>query len=53
MDLIESAGLFIYPLLLCSFVALMITLERCIALRPSRVIPRAMLRPLYVGTSAN
>jgi biopolymer transport protein ExbB len=49
MDLIESAGLFIYPLLLCSFVALMITLERCIALRPSRVIPRAMLEAFIRG----
>lgn len=39
MDLIENAGIFIYPLVLCSFVAVFITLERLFALRPSRVMP--------------
>jgi biopolymer transport protein ExbB len=39
MDLIENAGIFIYPLALCSFVAVFITLERLIALRPSKVMP--------------
>lgn len=52
MDLIESAGFFIYPLLLCSFVALLITLERCMALRPSRVIPRAMLDAFIRGDAS-
>lgn len=39
MDLLENAGIFIYPLALCSFVAVFITIERLIALRPSRVMP--------------
>lgn len=39
MDLIENAGIFIYPLAICSFIAVFITIERFIALRASKVIP--------------
>ncbi len=38
-DLIEACGIFIYPLGLCSIIALYIALERLIALRPGKVIP--------------
>lgn len=39
MDIINNAGIFIYPLAFCSIVAVFITIERLIALRPSRVMP--------------
>lgn len=39
MDLIENAGIFIYPLAICSFIAVFITIERFIALRAGKVIP--------------
>lgn len=38
--LIEDAGVFAWPLLLCSVLALIIILERAVALRASRVIPK-------------
>ena len=37
MDIFTHAGIFIYPLALCSAVAVSVTFERLIALRPSRV----------------
>ncbi|MFA5257142.1 MAG: MotA/TolQ/ExbB proton channel family protein [Opitutales bacterium] len=38
-DLIEASGIFIYPLGLCSLLAVFIVLERIMSLRTSRVIP--------------
>lgn len=37
--IIEGAGIFIWPLGLCSVLAVFIIVERLVALRPSRVIP--------------
>ena len=39
MDLLINAGVFLYPLALCSIVAVAITIERLLALRNSRVMP--------------
>lgn len=39
VDIIEGAGLFIYPLGLCSLAAVFIIVERAFALRRSRVVP--------------
>ena len=49
MDIFTHAGIFIYPLALCSFVAVFITFERLIALRPSRIVPRAMVEAFVSG----
>lgn len=50
MDFIlQGAGLFIYPLGLCSFVALFVIIERLFALRESRVIPRRAAEALLSG----
>jgi biopolymer transport protein ExbB len=53
MDIFTHAGIFIYPLALCSFVAVFITFERLIALRPSRVVPRAMVEGFVAGRLDN
>lgn len=39
MSIIESAGIFIYPLALCYIIATYLILERLIALRKRRVLP--------------
>lgn len=44
MDLITNAGIFAYPLVVFSFIAVFITVERLIALRNSSVIPREMVQ---------
>jgi len=49
MDIFTHAGIFIYPLALCSAVAVFITFERLIALRPSRVMPAAMVDAFVSG----
>ena len=38
-SLIEAAGIFIYPLALCAFLAAFIIFERLFALRTSKIIP--------------
>jgi biopolymer transport protein ExbB len=43
LDFIDKAGPLIYPLLLCSFVAAAITIERIISLRRSRILPREII----------
>jgi biopolymer transport protein ExbB len=43
MDLLNNAGVFLYPLALCSFVAVAIMIERLLALRNSRVMPNHMV----------
>lgn len=47
MNLLEGAGIFIYPLSLCSFLAVFIMLERWFALRRSSVFP------CYIDDSLN
>ena len=49
MDIFTHAGIFIYPLALCSAVAVFITFERLIALRPSRVMPEAIVEAFVSG----
>lgn len=49
MDIFTHAGIFIYPLALCSFVAVFITVERLIALRPSRVMSASAAEALAAG----
>ncbi len=49
MDIFTQAGIFIYPLALCSFVAVFITFERLLALRPSRVMPASMVDAFVSG----
>lgn len=51
MELISNAGIFAYPLALFSFVTVFITIERLIALRNARVIPRQMVRAFVDGES--
>lgn len=51
--LLEGAGLFIYPLGLCSFVALFVIIERLISLRTSRVIPHKVADALVSGDLAD
>ncbi|MDR1817225.1 MAG: MotA/TolQ/ExbB proton channel family protein [Puniceicoccales bacterium] len=43
-NLIEGAGLFIYPLGACSLLAVFLFIERLVALRDARVLPAALLR---------
>lgn len=43
MNVIEKSGPVIYPLALCSLVAVAVTIERLIALRRSRVLPAAIV----------
>lgn len=49
MDLLNNAGIFLYPLAVCSFIAVFITIERLIALRNSRVIPTNMVDAFVEG----
>lgn len=48
MDLLTNAGIFLYPLALCSFVAVAITIERLLALRNSRVMPGHLVAAFLV-----
>jgi biopolymer transport protein ExbB len=43
MDLLSNAGIFLYPLGLCSVVALAITIERLLSLRKSQVMPNHLV----------
>ncbi|PWU06198.1 MAG: MotA/TolQ/ExbB proton channel family protein [Verrucomicrobia bacterium] len=49
MNIIEGAGIFIYPLGLCSFVAIYMILDRLIALRTPCIIPNSLKERLTVG----
>jgi biopolymer transport protein ExbB len=49
MDIFTHAGIFIYPLALCSFLAVFITIERLIALRPSQVMSASAAEALAAG----
>lgn len=48
-QLINSAGIFIYPLGLFSAVALVVILERLIVLRQSKIIPAALVKSFVSG----
>ena len=50
MDILTDAGIFIYPLALCSFVAVFVTIERAIALRPSRILPHSIKEAFSLGS---
>lgn len=52
MDIFTHAGIFIYPLALCSFIAVFITFERLIALRNSRVVPASLVNAFVSGNIA-
>ena len=52
MDIFTHAGIFIYPLALCSFIAVLITIERLIALRPSRIVPGSVVEAFVAGRLA-
>ena len=49
MDIFTHAGIFIYPLALCSLLAVFITIERFIALRNSKIVPRELAGALAAG----
>lgn len=49
MNIIEGAGIFIYPLGLCSIIAIYMIVERLIALRSKSVIPVLLRERLIVG----
>lgn len=49
MDLLNNTGVFLYPLAACSFIAVFITIERLLALRPGRVLPRGMVDAFIRG----
>lgn len=49
MDLFVNTGIFLYPLAVCSLVAVFITVERLIALRNSQVIPRSAVDAFISG----
>ncbi len=48
-DTFQDAGIFAWPLLLCSLLATFIIVERLIALRTSRIIPSAVRQQLTAG----
>jgi len=47
--ILEGAGIFVYPLGLCSFLALYIIIERLISLRDAKVLPREIASSLIAG----
>lgn len=49
MDIFTHAGIFIYPLALCSCIAVFITVERLIALKNSRVVPPLLVQSFIAG----
>jgi biopolymer transport protein ExbB len=48
MDLLSNAGIFLYPLGLCSVVAVAITIERLLSLRKSQVMPNHLVEAFLV-----
>ncbi|HEY1391740.1 MAG TPA: MotA/TolQ/ExbB proton channel family protein [Methylibium sp.] len=53
LSIIQAAGWPIWPLLLCSFVALALVIERVTSLRPARVAPPKLLDEVISYTRAN
>jgi len=48
--LLEGAGLFLWPLALCSLLAVFLITERALALRVSRVVPDGVLKSVLNGS---
>lgn len=48
VELIEAGGWLMWPILLCSVVALAIILERAWVLRAGRVVPRGLMNDVYL-----
>ena len=49
MDFVTNVGVFIYPLMACSLLAVFITVERLISLRASKVIEQQMVDSFIQG----
>lgn len=49
LNILQGAGYFIYPLGLCSFLALFFIIERLLALRTQSIIPQALAEPILEG----
>lgn len=49
MDLVTNVGVFIYPLIVCSLIAVFVTVERLIFLSASRVVDRDVVNALVQG----
>ena len=47
--LLQGAGLFIWPLALCSLLAVFLIVERALAFRLARVVPEALLTAVLAG----
>lgn len=50
--LLQGAGLFLWPLLTCSLLAVFLVVERALALRVSRVAPESVLKSVLNGELA-
>ncbi len=53
IEIIRKAGIFVYPILLCSIVALSIFLQKMWILRTNRILPDIFLDRLYAYLSKN
>lgn len=51
--LLEGAGPFLWPLALCSFIAVFILVERMLALRAEKVLPAELLESVAAGNPAS
>lgn len=49
MDILANTGFFLYPLVVCSLVAMFVTVERFIALRNAVIIPKSAVDALIAG----
>ncbi len=49
INLFEGAGFFLYPLAVCSILAVFIVVERLIALRSSKILPKAIVNSFVTG----
>ena len=49
VSIIQGAGVFIYPLGLCSVIAVFVIAERLLALRTRRILPQELLDALVAG----
>lgn len=48
-DIIEGAGIFLYPLALCCLLAIFVFVERLVVLRSSSILPRDLLKHFVSG----
>lgn len=53
IEIIRKAGIFVYPILLCSIVALSIFLQKMWLLRTNKILPGFFLERLYLYLSKN